>query len=133
MGKLNARYIWPLVGLIIYMVLVALYIDDRRKLAQEESESGKVASENSTHNVGPADIQASAPEKSTRAEVADTPDTYVHAYPDDELVRNALEHRGFSGSIEHYLIAREPREQSTPESSSASIDEYLRSTEIPDD
>ena len=37
MAALHEKYLWPLIGVVIFAVLAAFYIDDRRRLAQEHT------------------------------------------------------------------------------------------------
>ncbi len=133
MSNVQSKYLWPLVGIVIFIVLIAFYIDDRRKLSLEEP--GEVASE---HDMDSADSGTSAPDEAVPEQVTgdaghagsiDDLGTDTSSKRHVDLTRKAEEHKGFSGSIEHYLRARESHQDSMHESSSMSIDEYLGSTE----
>lgn len=148
MVKSRGKYLWPLIGIVIFIVLIALYIDDRRKLAQEKA--AEMISENAAYQTGPADAETSVPGEpvpahdadeaghtgpavhdstaETPSDPADDAHTDMRSERNDELTSAVEEHRGFSGSIEHYLSMGESREESTFESSSMSIDEYLSGT-----
>lgn len=134
MVNLHAKYLWPLVGIVVFIVLIALYVDDRRKLEQEKTV--EMASEHTAHETGSDDTQTSVADEPVPAHAtAETHSgpagdslTDMRSERSDELASAVTEHRGFSGSIEYYLSTEESRQESTHESSSMSIDEYLSST-----
>ena len=126
MGNQNAKYVWPLIGAVILIVLVALYIDDRRKMAHEES-AGE-PSEQAAHDMSTADAVASAPDE------PDTGDTDVSSAVKmtnrmTGLTSHVEEHRGYSGSIESYLNALVSQEDGAPQATSLGINEYLNSAD----
>jgi len=97
MGNQNSKYVWPLLGAVILIALIALYVDDRRKLTHEKS--------------SPVSNEQAAPDMDMAGTVADEPKTgntdASHAVAMTsrmvDLISNAEEHKGFSGSIESYL------------------------------
>ena len=122
MAALPEKYLWPLVGVIVFAVLAAFYYDDRRRLGQEQVASNEATSSDSSAEYS----DASAPSKP--AEMASKkPASKLYEYESA-----VTEHKGFSGSIEDYLA-----EQSTKRDAeliaaakehggySGSIDEYL--------
>lgn len=125
MGNQNSKYVWPLIGAVILIVLIALYIDDRRKLAHEKS--SPASSEQADPDMDMAGTVAPVVDEpkagntdASRAVVAMTSQMA-------DLISNAQEHKGFSGSIESYLSSLDAKNDSSTEITSSGINEYLDS------
>ena len=87
MATLHEKYLWPLIGIIIFVVLAAFYVDDRRGLMRENSNAmEEQASNDSSHGATSMSID----EYPARAE---------------GKAGNSGNHTGgsYSGSIEGYL------------------------------
>lgn len=121
MGNQNSKYVWPLIGAVILIVLVALYVDDRRKLAHEKS--SPVSSEQADPDMDMADTVADEP----KAGNTDTSRAIAMTSRMVDLINNAEEHKGFSGSIESYLSSLDAQNDSSTEITSSGISEYLDS------
>ena len=121
MGNQNSKYVWPLIGAVILIVLVALYVDDRRKLAHEKS--SPVSSEQADPDMDMADTVADEP----KAGNTDTSRAAAMTSRMVDLISNAEEHKGFSGSIESYLSSLDAQNDSSTEITSSGISEYLDS------
>lgn len=121
MGNQNSKYVWPLIGAVILIVLVALYVDDRRKLAHEKS--SPVSSEQADPDMDMADTVADEP----KAGNTDTSRAITMTSRMVDLLNNAEEHKGFSGSIESYLSSLDAQNDSSTEITSSGISEYLDS------
>ena len=121
MGNQNSKYVWPLIGAVILIVLVALYVDDRRKLAHEKS--SPVSSEQADPDMDMADTVADEP----KAGNTDTSRAIAMTSRMVDLISNAEEHKGFSGSIESYLSSLDAQNDSSTEITSSGISEYLDS------
>lgn len=121
MGNQNSKYVWPLIGAVILIVLVALYVDDRRKLAHEKS--SPASSEQADPDMDMADTVADEP----KAGNTDTSRAVAMTSRMAGLISNAEEHKGFSGSIESYLNSLDAQNDSSTEITSSGISEYLDS------
>lgn len=121
MGNQNSKYVWPLIGAVILIVLVALYVDDRRKLAHEKS--SPVSSEQADPDMDMADTVADEP----KAGNTDASRAVAMTSRMVDLISNAEEHKGFSGSIESYLSSLDAQNDSSTEITSSGISEYLDS------
>ena len=143
MAALPEKYLWPLVGVIVFAVLAAFYYDDRRRLAQED-----VASVEKTSSDSPAEYSdASAPSKPTET-APKKPASKLYEYEsavtehtgfsgsiedylaeqsakrDAELLAAAKEHNGYSGSIEEYLGTAKPTHTETTPTSTATYSQH---------
>ena len=155
MAALHEKYLWPLIGVIIFAVLAAFYFDDRRRLAQEEiadtqdkQTTTAANSKSQTETKYGSDKDTNKLEQSKMAASDDNSSTHSHdatsmsleeylaattAERSGELEANVAEHKGFSGSIEDYLGGKHKtqtvmKSQSTRKSTyatSMSIDGYL--------
>ena len=125
MANQNSKYVWPLIGAVILVVLVALYIDDRRKLAQEES--SPVSSEQADPDMNMAGTAVPAADE-PKAGNTDAGRAGAMTSRMVDLTSNAEAHKGFSGSIESYLGSLEAQDDSPAESTSSGISEYLESS-----
>ncbi len=121
MGNQNSKYVWPLIGAVILIVLVALYVDDRRKLAHEKS--SPASSEQADPDMDMADTVADEP----KAGNTDASRAVAMTSRMAGLISNAEEHKGFSGSIESYLNSLDAQNDSSTEITSSGISEYLDS------
>ena len=147
MPVLHEKILWPLVGIIIFSILVAFYIDDRRGLIQNQTSTEQQAAHNSSAIKSTANKQHLSAtsvldrNKKLKAHVkqhkgfSGTIDDYLAESAKErskELIAAANEHKGFSGSAEAYLNNKPSKSMtdkssSTPfhSSTSMSMDEYL--------
>ena len=155
MAALHEKFLWPLIGIIIFAILAAFYIDDRRRLAQEDgtdtqetqattSSSKKSQTEDDygsnkdTKKIDPAKTAASGNNSATQTHEGTSMniEEYLSAITSKrsaELEAKVAEHQGFSGTIEDYLGGKHKtqlteKSQSTGKSTyatSMSIDGYL--------
>ena len=123
MGNQNSKYVWPLIGAVILIVLIALYVDDRRKLAHEKS--SPVSSEQADSDMDMAGTVADEP----KAGNTDASRAVAMTSRMADLISNAEEHKGFSGSIESYLNSLDAQNDSSTEITSSGISEYLDSVD----
>ena len=123
MSALHEKVLWPLVGIIIFAILAAFYIDDRRSLSQEKS----------------AAISDKEPSNSTQS-ASSSPSTPSKTYAAKKQIKTTklsgaetvTDHKGFSGSIDDYL-AQSSNERSAEliaaaeqhQGYSGSINDYL--------
>ncbi|MDE0412129.1 MAG: hypothetical protein OXI37_07955 [Gammaproteobacteria bacterium] len=121
MGNQNSKYVWPLVGAVILIALIALYVDDRRKLTHEKS--SPVSSEQADPDMDMAGTVADEP----KAGNTDASRAAAMTSRMVDLISNAEEHKGFSGSIESYLSSLDDQNDSSTEVTSMGISEYLDS------
>ncbi len=156
MAALNEKILWPLVGIVIFAVLVAFYIDDRSRLAQEpeNTKSNQQASSSKTsmsktpsskpakpsYPSNKASSQSSGDSIAEHSGFSGSIDEYlgkISSKSDAKLLAAAKEHSGFSGSIDEYLAMGNTNKKSskhhssskTAEATSMSLDEYLAKTE----
>ena len=159
MAALHEKYLWPLIGVVIFAVLAAFYIDDRRRLAQEHTgtDESQQASTDTSATSKSSDYKSQKSTDSSRKNAAnktasaksDTGHKGFSGSIDDYLAQSnqkrskyleaaVKEHQGFSGSIEDYLNSKQTKQASSTKqqtSGSASyaksmgMDEYLASTE----
>ncbi len=135
MAALHEKVLWPLVGVIIFAILIVFYIDDRRRLIHENTSTQEVTdsqdsiAENSSEKSEMSEVNS---EKSTVADIMKKPEMSHSPSRGSSSIVN-LE---FSGTLEEYLAKyddqakpKKPYVRPTPtknkSSSSRSIDEYL--------
>ena len=159
MAALHEKYLWPLVGIVIFAVLAAFYIDDRRRLAQETqtmtsqetnastaTNYSKQSSTNTSESM-PASLESKKTSRHSvgsfavrNLEYSDSSEDYstqISSKRNAELIAAAKEHQGFSGSIEDYLsggkskqvAASEQPSRDSSKATSMSMDEYLAKAE----
>ena len=131
MAALHEKYLWPLIGVVIFAVLTAFYIDDRRNLAQENTTT--MVSQDTNANTTSSYANSSSTKKSASMHASHESKNTSRQSADNSLAG----HQGFSGSIEHYLSGEESKQAATGQqpsegvnkASSMSMDEYLAKTE----
>lgn len=138
MAALPEKFIWPLVGVIVFAVLAAFYYDDRRRFGQEQVASNEATSSDASAEYSDASAQ-SKPAEATSKQSASKLYEYesavtdhkgfsgsiedylaeISAKRDAELIAAAREHSGYTGSIDNYLSGAKPTRTSAKPSSKA--------------
>ena len=114
MTRMNENYIWLLFGVLIFSVLIALYIDDRRKLIAEETVQTQASETSSTNE---------------NTEVTQTDGTnYANSNNKTHSTINTkrrgssgITNMEFTGTIEEYLAKYGGNEKTTITSAKKSI------------
>ena len=157
MPALHEKVLWPLVGIMIFAILAAFYIDDRRRISQEKSAT---TSQTMSSKPEPAEKRSEkssssyAEKKSTTSTDTSSKQTvskhegffgsiddYLAQATDKrstKLIAAAKEHTGFAGSLGDYLSgAKSAPEQvispNTGSVTSMSMDEYMAKTKSQSD
>lgn len=155
MAALHEKFLWPLVGVVIFAVLAAFYIDDRRKLVQEtqtmdsQDTNGSLATNyNKQPSINKSEPMHTSDEgKKTSSHSDDSSvvenleysgsleDYYaqISSKRNTELIAAVKQHQGFSGSIEDYLSGGKSQQvaaskhgsNDSSKATSMSMDEYL--------
>jgi len=155
MAALSEKLLWPLIGIVIFAVLAAFYIDDRRRLLEESTtgSTNQQASSNehggksavkkqaSNENAGKsaenksstATSSSGSSNKATGATSMDINEYLAQSSNERsaELEANVTHHQGFSGSIDEYLSGNKTKATNTQQAagaSSMSMDEYQAKT-----
>lgn len=133
MAALPEKFIWPLVGVIVFAVLAAFYYDDRRRLGQEQIVASNEATSSDTSAEYSDASAKSKPAETTSKQSASKLYEYesavtdhkgfsgsiedylaeISAERDAELIAAAKEHGGYSGSIDEYLSGAKPASKSS--------------------
>ena len=132
MAALSEKLLWPLIGVVIFAVLAAFYIDDRRRLLEEGTTGSTSQQASSNEHGGNAADQKQAsnehagksaenkPSTATSSSGSSTQATGATSMDIDEylaqssnersaeLEANVTHHQGFSGSIDEYLKGGKP-------------------------
>ena len=154
MVALPGKYLWPLIGVIIFALLATFYISDRGRLAREKN--GATVSQDVASNAMAKDDDATSNQSGAAPGTPAAKNTVYHSTSGDtfkhqgfsgsindyllyantkrsaELKAAVKDHQGFSGSIEDYLGGRKPEAMANGPSyntSSMSIEEYLACAE----
>ena len=159
MAALHEKFLWPLIGVVIFAVLAAFYIDDRRKLVQEtQNMDSQETNDSSATNYDKQPSTSKSKSMQTTDESKKTSShsdgksivgnqvfsgsledysTQISSKRNAELIAAVKKHHGFSGSIEDYLsggksqqvAASEKPSKDSSKATSMSMDEYLAKTE----
>lgn len=127
MAAIPEKLLWPLIGVVIFAVLAAFYIDDRRRLLKEGTTGSTNQQASSKEHAGKAAEQKQAGNEHAGKSVEKKPSTAssssgssnqatsatsmdINEYlaqssseRSDELEANVAHHQGFSGGIDEYL------------------------------
>ena len=155
MAALSEKLLWPLIGIVIFAVLAAFYIDDRRRLLEEGTTgSTKQQASSNEHGGNAAEQKQASNEHAGKAadkkpatatsssgtsnQAAGATSMDINEYlaqssneRSAELEANVTHHQGFSGSIDEYLSGSKPKATNTQQAtgaSSMSMDEYQAKT-----
>ena len=158
MAALHEKYLWPLIGVVIFAVLAAFYIDDRRRLVQDhtETDANKQASSDTSMTSKSSNYQkqsstnSSSKNQASKTSIASSDTSHkgfsgsiedylaqISEKRSKQLEAAVKDHQGFSGSIEDYLGSKQTTQVASAKqsstgsttSSSLSMDEYTAKTE----
>ena len=121
MAAISEKILWPLIGVVIFAVLAAFYIDDRRRLVEESATGTSNQQASAQKKPAPTTISKSSSSNSTSSSRSSgsqstgstsmSIDEYLGQSTSErskKLEANAAQHQGFSGSIEEYLSGSKP-------------------------
>jgi hypothetical protein len=136
MAAVPEKILWPLVAIIIFAVLLAFYIDDRRRLVAENAmdtnqQQASTQSSSTTNTTKPAANKPSSGQTASQSSSSNQPtnatsmtmDEYLALSSNErslELEANAAQHQGFSGTIEEYLNGAKPKPTNNMQAKAAS-------------
>lgn len=143
MTALHDKYLWPLTGVIVFAVLAAFYIDDRRRLANgnstmtsDESSSSYPSSATASDHQASAEPMYASKDEASHAPLSSNATHVSHSASNTSKSSSTANHKGFSGSIDDYLaqinIKRSAELRAAAKNHqgfSGSIDDYLRGDE----
>ena len=102
MASINENYIWPLFGIGIFSVLIAFYVDDRRKLLAEGTDPVQASETNSTSTN--AETTAAKNNNHTNSKKSVGKNNYARPAANTKRSgSSAITNLEFTGSIEEYL------------------------------
>ena len=154
MSALTEKIVWPIVGVFIFGIIAGFYIDDRRRMLQEnssETSSNEQASQSASHNehagstaeskhaksehAGKAAPSSSAKttQKSNHAATSMSIDEYLSASANEisqKLEANVAHHQGFSGNIDEYLHVKPTKDMQTSSSGSTESHQTSETTSM---
>ncbi len=102
MARINENYIWPLFGIAIFSVLIAFYVDDRRKML---SETEPVQEAQASTKEEPNTKSSSHQSPTQKAENLKSTNTSYNKKNSSTKTKHSstADNSGFSGTIEEYL------------------------------